>query len=437
MKSNILKRVISLTLAVLIALSVIAGIAFSYFANAETYDDTMIKFDCYNPTKKEDLIDISVWDDINNQVIQGGRSANSLIVYDSKYSKSKTGTNEFGIEIIVDDKGVVTAVGKGDLTINKTGYIISGHGDKAKWLEKYATVGAVLAINTTKKFVCVLPQDEQAVKVIYDSINNIFNKIMDTYNQANDGIFDIDYTKAKELIESATGIYNECASLVSVDKAMQLIENKFNLIQLEEDIKKICTVSRIAEERGVWVRPSQTTQQDVENYVKGIAQSNLTTIYLETWFNGYTIFPTQNQITKQNPIFNGFDVLKAYVDACKKYDLKLHAWVENFFVGMESVDNGGIVIAAKPEWLMKSKAGTTYENTIYGKCYFINPAMKECRSFVLSIYEEIIKNYDIDGLQLDYVRYPEKVSDETDFGYDDTTMNGFKSETGIDPLSIQ
>ena len=61
---------------------------------------------------------------------------------------------------------------------------------------------------------------------------------------------------------------------------------------------------------------------------------------------------------------------------------------------------------------------------MYGKMYFLNPARPECREWVVSLYEIIVENYDIDGIQLDYVRYPEKTASK-DYGFDDYTVNAF------------
>ena len=62
--------------------------------------------------------------------------------------------------------------------------------------------------------------------------------------------------------------------------------------------------------------------------------------------------------------------------------------------------------------------------------YFLNPARPECRVWVVSLYEIIVENYDIDGIQLDYVRYPEKTKDK-DYGFDDYTVNAFMKEKGL------
>ena len=98
--------------------------------------------------------------------------------------------------------------------------------------------------------------------------------------------------------------------------------------------------------RALWLRPKETSKAQVEAAVQKIADAGINTIFLETVFNGYTIFPVDYDATYQNPDYRGFDVLKAYIDACHSRGIQLHCWVESFFIGMEWEDAGGPVYAA-------------------------------------------------------------------------------------------
>ena len=54
--------------------------------------------------------------------------------------------------------------------------------------------------------------------------------------------------------------------------------------------------------------------------------------------------------------------------------------------------------------------------------------MPDVKEFLLSNYRYILENYDIDGFQLDYIRYPENSSEN--YGYDEYTVSEFKRTTG-------
>lgn len=186
--------------------------------------------------------------------------------------------------------------------------------------------------------------------------------------------------------------------------------------------------------RALWLRPKETSKAEVEAAVEKIADAGINTIFLETVFNGFTIFPVDYDATYQNPMYGGFDVLQAYIDACHARGMQLHCWVESFFIGMAWESSGGPVYAAHQDWLLADKEGNKYEDTMYGPMYFLNPARPECRDWIVNLYAIFVENYDVDGIQLDYVRYPEKTTTK-DYGYDDYTINAFIQAGGSDPTN--
>ena len=188
--------------------------------------------------------------------------------------------------------------------------------------------------------------------------------------------------------------------------------------------------------RAVWLRPKETSKEQVEATVQKLADAGINTIFLETVFNGFTIFPVEYDATYQNPDYNGYDVLQGYIDACHSRGMQLHAWVESFFIGMQRVRSGGPVYKAHKDWLLTDRDGNNWEDTMYGRMYFLNPARPECREWIVGLYEILVEKYDIDGIQLDYVRYPEKTKDK-DYGFDDYTVNAFMKEKGYDPRTVK
>ena len=53
------------------------------------------------------------------------------------------------------------------------------------------------------------------------------------------------------------------------------------------------------------------------------------------------------------------------------------------------------------------------------------------QEFLLGTYQYILENYDIDGFELDYIRYQDGIND--DYGYDPLTVGGFKEKYGVTP----
>jgi uncharacterized lipoprotein YddW (UPF0748 family) len=56
---------------------------------------------------------------------------------------------------------------------------------------------------------------------------------------------------------------------------------------------------------------------------------------------------------------------------------------------------------------------------------FLNPVRQDSRDYAMSVLSEIVSNYDIDGLALDYCRFPDMESD-----FSDVSREAFENQTG-------
>ena len=129
------------------------------------------------------------------------------------------------------------------------------------------------------------------------------------------------------------------------------------------------------------------------------------------------------------PYYKGFssntygnykDYLSAFVAEAEKRGIEVHAWVEDFYIGIEE----GELAKKHPEWLLTDAKGNL-KQTEGGGYYFLDPANPEVTSFLVSVYYELLsKNKDIKGLNLDYIRYPVS-SKSDDTGYTQYAMRDF------------
>ncbi len=98
----------------------------------------------------------------------------------------------------------------------------------------------------------------------------------------------------------------------------------------------------------------------------------------------------------QNP---GFDPLAYAVAEAHQRGLELHAW---FNVFQTSSDHAGSPAVEHPEWICRDGNGNPMPST-----YALSPGLPEVREYLIKVAMEIVRNYDIDGLHLDYVRWSE------------------------------
>ncbi|BDI15060.1 hypothetical protein ANSO36C_08620 [Nostoc cf. commune SO-36] len=173
-----------------------------------------------------------------------------------------------------------------------------------------------------------------------------------------------------------------------------------------------------------------------------LTQAGINTVFFETVNAGYTIYPSQ-VAKEQNPLIRGWDPLAEAVKLAHERDMELHAWVWTFAAGNQrhneilnvNPDYPGPVLAAHPDWANYDNLGNMIP--VGQTKPFFDPANPEVRQYLLKLYEEIVTRYKVDGLQLDYIRYPfQDPSAGRTYGYGKAARAQFQRLTGVDPLNI-
>jgi len=119
-------------------------------------------------------------------------------------------------------------------------------------------------------------------------------------------------------------------------------------------------------------------------------------------------------------VFESWDPLKVLIDEAHSKELEVHPFV---CVVPQGADSIGPTLKEHPEWAMANREGR-----ILG---WGNPAHPEFRGYAVDIITEIVNNYDVDGISLDYLRYPDANAD-----YSEYSRNMFRDESGVDPLEL-
>ncbi|MBE9037213.1 family 10 glycosylhydrolase [aff. Roholtiella sp. LEGE 12411] len=193
-------------------------------------------------------------------------------------------------------------------------------------------------------------------------------------------------------------------------------------------------------DRGTIVRAG--SEKGLAQIFDRLAQAGINTVFFETVNASYTIYPSQ-VAPQQNPLIRGWDPLAAAVKLAHERDMELHAWVWTFAAGNQrhneiinvNPNYPGPVLAAHPDWANYDNLGNMIP--INQTKPFFDPANPELRQYLLKLYEEIVTRYDVDGLQLDYIRYPfqDPFAGRT-YGYGKAARAQFQQLNGVDPVNI-
>ena len=187
--------------------------------------------------------------------------------------------------------------------------------------------------------------------------------------------------------------------------------------------------------RGVWHRPDDTgTEKDVAGvcaFLDKLQRAGINLVFLETFYHGMamyrsTLVPYYTKFQSYN--YGEYaDYMSCFVAEADKRGIEVHAWVEDFYIGIEE----NYFTKNLPEWLLVTDKGST-RNTEGGGFIFLDPANAEVKNYLVSFYDELLTTFPtVAGLNLDYIRYP--VSDQgDDTGYTQAAITAFCRQHNID-----
>ena len=157
-----------------------------------------------------------------------------------------------------------------------------------------------------------------------------------------------------------------------------------------------------------WPSVKATNPQNVErqkqqlcDILDRLEQSNVNTVLFQTRVRATTIYPSRYEpfdgcLTGKPGRDPGYDVLRFAIDECHRRGIELHAWVVAIPVGKWNA------IGCKQ---LRDRYGSLIRKI--GDEGYMNPEMSQTSDYIAKICREIADNYDIDGIHLDYIRYPE------------------------------
>ena len=369
----------------------------------------------------------------------GGRGANKLVIYTPNFG-IHTGTNEFGTEAIVEGN-TVTALSGADSTIPKNGIVISGHGIAKNWITQNVSVGSKIYIDKLNNIITVYTTSESytyEAKAKIAEANSMIDYYKNSYPNYN-------YQLPQNHIQTAQN-YLQIAQT----------ETKNSMI-LQQYSKEAIDAANLAiqtslpfmknELKGLWIRPTETSREQIISTLENIKSNGFNSIFLETYFHGKTIFPSQIMnkygFTVQNEMFEGFDPLAVWIKEAHDRDIKVHIWFQSFYVGNTPPEySQSSILSVRPDWGNKTKKyadmPTATRSASEHNGYFIDPANPEVQDFLLELLGEIIDTYKPDGINLDYIRYPNASAgnEQNAWGFTEYARNEFKEQSGVDPVDI-
>jgi uncharacterized lipoprotein YddW (UPF0748 family) len=181
--------------------------------------------------------------------------------------------------------------------------------------------------------------------------------------------------------------------------------------------------------KGVWLTnvASQVlfSHENIKKAIEICSEIGVTDIFICVWNDASTIYPSDvmNDLIgiEIQPEFFGRDPLKEVIQEAHAKKIKVHAWFEFGFSSSINKADGGPILKARPHWKAIDNNGNLVSKNGF---QWMNAFHPEVQHFLNSLIFEVIKKYDVDGIQGDD-RLPACPSSS---GYDAYTSSLFAKE---------
>ncbi|MBH8554040.1 glycoside hydrolase family 10 protein [Nostocaceae cyanobacterium CENA357] len=187
--------------------------------------------------------------------------------------------------------------------------------------------------------------------------------------------------------------------------------------------------SLATELRGVWLTNIDSNvlfeRDRLKNSLQRLDELNFNTVYPAVWNWGYTLYPSKvagkviGRSLDPTPGLQGRDMLKEIVTEGHKKGLTVIPWFEFGF--MAPADS--LLAKNRPQWLTSRSDGTKIVKEGTHNRVWLSPFRPDVQQFIQDLIVEIVRNYDIDGIQFD-----DHFGLPSELGYDAYTVALYKKE---------
>lgn len=198
------------------------------------------------------------------------------------------------------------------------------------------------------------------------------------------------------------------------------------------------------EMRGVWVvRTALATPETADAAVDDAARAGLNALFVQVRGRGDALYASR--IVPRSEVLRGqppeFDPLARVLARAHARGLQVHAWINVLLAGGFGVPfPAGHVVVTHPDWLMVPRAAAARALDTRGRSlafliearhgpdaegFYLSPSAPEAVAHLDAVVRELVSAYAVDGLHLDFIRYP-----AADYDHSRAALTAFRARRG-------
>jgi len=194
------------------------------------------------------------------------------------------------------------------------------------------------------------------------------------------------------------------------------------------------------ETRCLWiVRESMYNESTIDSALVYAYQSNYDIVFVQVRGRGYAFYDSEI-VPKHPKIDPGFDPLEYTITLGNALGIEVHVWMNSYILWSSKYEPENIhhLYHVHKEWTeanihgkMDSKINLSVPQSRQWEGIYLSPLHPEVNPYLLSVYSEIIYEYNVDGIHLDYIRFQDEM-----YGYNKNGMDIFEKLYDINPRNI-
>jgi uncharacterized lipoprotein YddW (UPF0748 family) len=187
--------------------------------------------------------------------------------------------------------------------------------------------------------------------------------------------------------------------------------------------------------RGVWLTTTDSkvfrSKERIAAAMDLLAETGFNVVFPVVWNKAVTMYPSptmrQTFGVEIEAMSVGRDPLAEMITEARRVGLKVIPWFEYGFASSYK-SNGGMLLQQKPDWAARDCNGNLLQKNGFEWMNAFHPQVQE---LMLNLVLEVVRNYDVDGIQGDD-RFPALPCEG---GYDPLTIARYHQQFGCRPPS--